>query len=138
MPQPSAHLAHALMQLCATAFLAILFLQSGLDKLFDWAGNLAYQTEHFAKSPLRTAVPLLLGTLTLLELSSGALSALGAGSPSTARPSPPSRSSRSSSASGWARTTQALRGSCPTSSWGWARSCSPATDSLAQGGVGGK
>ena len=28
------------LRLLVTAFLAILFLQSGLDKVFDWKGNL--------------------------------------------------------------------------------------------------
>ncbi len=59
------------------AFLAILFLQSGLDKIFDWKGNLGWLTGHFAKSPLAGMVPLLLGIVTLLELAAGALSAVG-------------------------------------------------------------
>lgn len=58
-------------------FLAITFLQSGIDKLVDRAGNQAYFQSHFAKSPLaRFAAPLLIA-LTVLELAAGALSALG-------------------------------------------------------------
>ena len=34
------------------AFLAIVFLQSGLDKLFDFSGNVAYLTELFASGAL--------------------------------------------------------------------------------------
>jgi uncharacterized membrane protein YphA (DoxX/SURF4 family) len=66
------------MQLLVTVFLAILFLQSGLDKLTDYKGNLEYLTGHFAKSPLKGMVPLMLPLLTLLELASGALNLGGA------------------------------------------------------------
>jgi hypothetical protein len=66
-----------LLQALCTAFLAILFLQSGLDKVFDWKGNLGWLSGHFAKSPLRSVVPLMLGTLTLLEVAAGALCAAG-------------------------------------------------------------
>jgi hypothetical protein len=72
--QPTALLA---LRALVAAFFAILFLQSGLDKVFDRKGNLEWLTGHFAKSPLRSVVPLLLTTITLLELAAGALSALG-------------------------------------------------------------
>ncbi|MFY0584195.1 hypothetical protein ACN28S_66660 [Cystobacter fuscus] len=58
-------------------FLAITFLQSGLDKVIDWKGNLGWLTGHFSKSLLRGVVPLLLATLTVLELAAGVLSAAG-------------------------------------------------------------
>ena len=64
-------------QLLTGVFLAILFLQSGLDKVFDWAGNLGWLQGHFAKSPLKNVVPLLLGTITLVEIAAGALAAAG-------------------------------------------------------------
>lgn len=60
----------------ACAFFAVLFLQSGLDKMLDWKGNLGWLEPHFAKSPLKSVVPLMLQTLTLLEIASGALCAL--------------------------------------------------------------
>lgn len=66
-----------LLQALCSAFLAILFLQSGLDKVVDWKGNLGWLSGHFAKSPLRGVVPLMLGQITFLELASGALSAAG-------------------------------------------------------------
>ncbi len=66
------------MRLLAAAFLGILFLQSGLDKVFDRKGNLEWLTGHFAKSPLGGVVPLLLSVVTLLELAAGTLSAVGA------------------------------------------------------------
>jgi len=40
-------------QVVMSAFLAILFLQSGLDKVLDWSGNKLYLTTYFEKSPLR-------------------------------------------------------------------------------------
>ncbi len=61
-----------------SAFFAILFLQSGMDKVTDWRGNLGWLTGHFEKSPLRGMVPMLLGTMTLFELATGFASAVGA------------------------------------------------------------
>ncbi len=66
-----------LIQILASAFLAILFLQSGIDKIIDRAGNLAWLKGHFAKSPLAGTVPLLFLALTILELAAGTLSAIG-------------------------------------------------------------
>ncbi|WNG23903.1 DoxX family protein [Cystobacter fuscus] len=66
-----------LVQVLCALFLAITFLQSGLDKVIDWKGNLGWLTGHFSKSPLRGVVPLMLATLTVLELTAGALSAAG-------------------------------------------------------------
>ena len=66
-----------LLQILASAFLAILFLQSGIDKVVDRRGNLDWLTGHFAKSPLAGMVPLLFGVITILELTAGALSAIG-------------------------------------------------------------
>jgi len=58
-------------------FFAILFLQSALDKIFDWSGNLAWLKGHFEKSFLKSMVPVLLGTLTVIELLAGVLSVYG-------------------------------------------------------------
>jgi len=65
------------MQIFASGFLAILFLQSGIDKIADRRGNLQWLKGHFAKSPLAGIVPTLLTTITILELAAGALSAIG-------------------------------------------------------------
>src|SRR5438067_11396374 len=65
------------MQVLSSAFLAILFLQSGLDKVVDRRGNLEFLQGHFAKSPLSGMVPLLVTLITILELSAGVLSAIG-------------------------------------------------------------
>ena len=66
-----------LMQILVAALLAILFLQSGLDKIVDRRGNLEWLKGHFAKSPLAGTVPALLTALTILEVAAGVLSALG-------------------------------------------------------------
>lgn len=63
--------------LFAALFVAILFLQSGLDKVFDWKGNLVWLTGHFSKTFLARMVPMMLGTITLMELATGILSAAG-------------------------------------------------------------
>lgn len=76
-PFDSARFTLWLPQLLCAAFLAILFLQSGLDKVVDWKGNLGWLTGHFAKSPLKGVVAPMLAVITLLELAAGALSAAG-------------------------------------------------------------
>ena len=58
-----------------TAFLGILFLQSGLDKVLDYKGNLDYFRDHFKNSPLASSVSLLLPSITLLEVATGVVSA---------------------------------------------------------------
>ena len=66
-----------LIQIFASAFLAILFLQSGIDKVVDRRGNFEWLKGHFAKSPLAGIVPPLLICITILEVAAGALSAVG-------------------------------------------------------------
>ena len=65
------------MQILVSAFLAILFLQSGIDKIVDRSGNFEWLKGHFAKSPLAGIVPALLICITILEVAAGALSAIG-------------------------------------------------------------
>jgi len=55
---------------------AILFLQSGIDKVVDFKGNLAWLKEHFSKSIFKKIVSPLLISLTILELLVGALAVL--------------------------------------------------------------
>src|SRR4029453_15027747 len=66
-----------LIQIFAAAFLAILFLQSGIDKIVDRRGNLEGLTGHFAKSPLAGILPAMLMAVTILELAGGLFSAVG-------------------------------------------------------------
>ncbi|MBL8003027.1 MAG: hypothetical protein JNL05_13820, partial [Flavobacteriales bacterium] len=53
-----------LLRMAFAAMVAILFLQSGLDKAFNWKGEMTWLTGHFAKSPLKGTVPLLLPVIT--------------------------------------------------------------------------
>ncbi|MBS1713223.1 MAG: DoxX family protein [Armatimonadetes bacterium] len=62
----------------ACLFFAVLFLQSGLDKVTDRKGNLEWLTGHFSKSPLAKLVPVMLATVTVVELAAGACCAAGA------------------------------------------------------------
>ena len=66
-----------LLQILVSVFLAILFLQSGVDKIVDRRGNLEWLKGHFAKSPLAGIVPAMVTTITILEIAAGALSAIG-------------------------------------------------------------
>lgn len=56
---------------------SILFIQSGLDKVFDWKGNLDWLTGHFAKTFLRGMVAPMLATITVMEIATGVLSVVG-------------------------------------------------------------
>src|SRR5262249_48968487 len=66
-----------LAQIFSSAFLAILFLQSGIDKVVAYRGNLEWLKGHFAKSQLAGVVSVLLTALTILEISAGGLSGIG-------------------------------------------------------------
>ena len=66
-----------ILQILVSAILAVLFLQSGLDKVIDRQGNRAYLNEHFAKSPLAGTVGPMFLTVTILEILAGTLSGLG-------------------------------------------------------------
>lgn len=65
-------------QLLVCGFFAVLFLQSGIDKVADRKGNLEWLTGHFANSPLAKMVPLMLTAITMVELAAGAMSVVGA------------------------------------------------------------
>ncbi|MDG2195058.1 MAG: DoxX family protein [Polaribacter sp.] len=55
-------------ELLILLFLIVTFLQSGIDKIIDWSGNLSFIKSHFQNSPLKNSVPFLLGTILVLEL----------------------------------------------------------------------
>lgn len=60
-----------------TLFVAILFIQSGLDKILDFKGNLGFLSQHFEKTPLAKLVPPMLVTITIMETATGLLAAAG-------------------------------------------------------------
>jgi putative oxidoreductase len=68
---------YTLVKMMIPAFMAILFLQSSLDKVMDYKGNLAYYTDHFKHSPLARMVGLMTPILTILELTAGILCVIG-------------------------------------------------------------
>jgi diacylglycerol kinase len=74
---PTLDNAICLLQVLSSAFLAILFLQSGIDKVVDRRGNLEWLQGHFAKSPLAGFVPAMVTAITILEIAAGAPSAIG-------------------------------------------------------------
>ena|SRR5687768_6859924 len=57
--------------------ISILFIQSGLDKVFDWNGNVEFLKGHFSKTFLAGTVPLMLASITAMELATGFLSIAG-------------------------------------------------------------
>ena len=69
--------AYYILQVLVSAFLAVLFLQSGIDKVVDRRGNRDYLDQHFAKSPLAGTVGPMFAVITVLEVSAGALLGVG-------------------------------------------------------------
>lgn len=65
------------LQMVTSVWLAILFLQSGVDKMVDRRGNLEWLNGHFAKSPLAKLVPIMVTMITVFEIAAGTLSAVG-------------------------------------------------------------
>jgi hypothetical protein len=66
-----------LIHLLVPSFMAILFLQSGLDKAFNYKGNQAYLTDFFKNSILANTVGILMPLITILELATGITCAIG-------------------------------------------------------------
>ena len=58
-------------------FLIITFLQSGIDKLTDWKGNLSFIKGHFKNSPLKNQVPVLLAIILIIEIAASLLMIVG-------------------------------------------------------------
>jgi diacylglycerol kinase len=73
----SPEIASFILQVLVSAFLAVLFLQSGIDKVVDRSGNREYLNAHFARSPLAGTVGPMFLVITILEISAGALSGVG-------------------------------------------------------------
>tara|TARA_B100001123_G_C15092607_1_gene940270 strand:+ start:391 stop:834 length:444 start_codon:yes stop_codon:yes gene_type:complete len=66
--------------ICAfiSLFIGIIMTQSGLDKIFNWEGELDFMTEKFSKTILANFSTFGLIQVTILETLSGLLSLLGA------------------------------------------------------------
>lgn len=63
--------------LFAALFISILFIQSGLDKVFHWKGQLSWLTAHFSKTFLKGMVPMMMATITVMEVATGLMAAAG-------------------------------------------------------------
>ncbi len=66
-----------LLQTLITIFVAILFLQSGIDKVINWKGEQAFYSEHFKKTFLKNLVPALMPVITISELLAGICCGIG-------------------------------------------------------------
>ncbi|MGS2738859.1 DoxX family protein [Sinomicrobium sp. M5D2P17] len=53
--------------------LIITFLQSGIDKITDWKGNISWLREHFAKTFLENLIPFSVAMILVLEIIAGIL-----------------------------------------------------------------
>ena len=58
-------------------FLVVTFMQSGIDKISDWKGNIEFIKSHFKNSPLRNNVPLLLAIILTIEIAAGIFMIIG-------------------------------------------------------------
>jgi len=58
-------------------FLIVTFMQSGIDKISDWKGNIEFIKSHFKNSPLRNNVPLLLAIILTIEIVAGIFMIIG-------------------------------------------------------------
>ncbi len=64
-------------QLSISLFLSIVFLQSGFDKIFNYADNLNWIKDHFRKTFLSPIVTPMFIALTLVEVLTGCFAAVG-------------------------------------------------------------
>ena len=58
-------------------FLLITFLQSGIDKISDWKGNISWLKEHFSSTFIAPIVPLSLLLILITEIVSSILAIIG-------------------------------------------------------------
>ena len=66
-----------IIRMLVSTFLAAIYLQSSIDKIVDWQGNLDFMAEHFASTPLAGSFRYGLVVVTVAELLAGVLSAVG-------------------------------------------------------------
>lgn len=58
-------------------FLVITFLQSGIDKIIDWGGNLSWLKGHFKDTPMKGIVALMLSIVMIVEVLASILCLIG-------------------------------------------------------------
>ena len=72
-----AEIANHLPLILASLFVAILFTQSGLAKVFNFSGNMEWLKGHFSKTFLAPTTPMMVVTITILEVITGLGTAIG-------------------------------------------------------------
>ena len=71
------HSAIEVAQILVAIFFSIVFFQSGIDKIIDRDGNVAFFKDHFNKTPLKSVTALMLTMLTILEITAAGMCFLG-------------------------------------------------------------
>ncbi len=71
------HITFYLTELLILIFVLITFLQSGIDKIVDWKGNVGWLKEHFSKTFMAKQVPLMVGIILVFEVITGLLAIAG-------------------------------------------------------------
>ena len=71
------HIGTHISEILILLFIAITFLQSGIDKMVDWSGNVGWLKGHFSKTFLAGQVPMMLAIILILEVVSGVLALIG-------------------------------------------------------------
>jgi len=72
-----ANLLNNITEIILLLFLAITFLQSGVDKVLDWKGNISWLKEHFSETFMANMVPFNLSIILIIETIAGILALLG-------------------------------------------------------------
>ena len=72
-----ANLLNHITEILILIFIAITFLQSGIDKATDWDGNISWLKGHFSKTILAGSVPFMVGVILIIEIITGILAILG-------------------------------------------------------------
>lgn len=71
------HIAYKMILLLVAGFMSITFLQSGLDKIFDYKGNLSWMKEQFSKTLLKNTIGIFLPVILFFELVTGLICLIG-------------------------------------------------------------
>ncbi|WP_289043767.1 DoxX family membrane protein [uncultured Olleya sp.] len=72
-----ANLLNNITEIILLLFLAITFLQSGVDKVLDWKENVSWLKEHFSETFMANMVPFNLSIILIIETIAGILALLG-------------------------------------------------------------
>ena len=71
------NITNSITEILILIFIVITFLQSGLDKITDWKGNIGWLKGHFSKTFLAGQVTLMVATILILEVVAGLMALVG-------------------------------------------------------------